>query len=350
MKKKVLITGLGSVGQRHARNLNALYGNSIELYAYRQRNLNHVIHKDLTMTEGAPEKEYRIIRTFSNLEMALSTGIDAVFITNPPQLHIDTAIAAVKAGAHVFIEKPLSHNLEKIDQLIELLNENNKVGMVGHQFRYHIITKKIKQIIKNDELGKLCSAQFIFAEYFPGMHPYEDYRISHAAREEKGGGAILSLNHDIDIACYFFGLPRKIFCIGGKYSSLEMNTEDTAQIIMEASSEFNKIPIHILLDFISRPTRREWIISGDKGTVKADLVKSTLTIEIHNHDLNSKPIIEDYSSFVRDEMFYGEIRDFFSAIDHSSKSPIEVSEAKNILQVALAAKQSIKTGHVINNF
>ena len=94
-KKIVLITGLGSIGQRHVRCLREIYDENIEIHAYRHRNLNQIIDDELRMTEGDPSKKYGII-IHDDLDVALICNPEAVFITNPPDLHIETAIKVSK--------------------------------------------------------------------------------------------------------------------------------------------------------------------------------------------------------------------------------------------------------------
>src|ERR1039457_2908543 len=85
---KVLMIGLGGIGQRHTRNLRALLSNGVEIIAYRVRRQMHVV----TPTMGADtsrnvENEYAI-QTFSDLEEALAQKPDAAFICNPSSLHV----------------------------------------------------------------------------------------------------------------------------------------------------------------------------------------------------------------------------------------------------------------------
>jgi predicted dehydrogenase len=347
MTKKVLIAGLGSIGQRHARCLRKIFEKSVELHAFRSRGLQQVINDDLTMVPNtSPATKYGI-REHTDLDEALSLGMDAVFVTNPPNLHVETAMKAVESGSHVFIEKPLSHSLDGIEELIKASEKAGVICMIGHQLRYHVVIKKLQEIISSEKLGRLTSAELIFGEYLPGMHPYEDYRTSHATSVERGGGSILSLNHDIDIACYLFGLPKRLFCLGGHYSDLELDAEDTAHILMEISRDNHPMAVHVLLDFIQRPTRREWIITGDEGSVRVDLVESTLKFDTYGSGKH-KSVTKDFKNFQRNEMFFAEIRDFFDAIDHNKESPLGLPEAYKILRVAIAARDSLSTGQPVD--
>ena len=95
---KVLIIGLGSIGQRHVRNLRALLGDRVEFLAYRVRRLQHVVTPALEADESHNiEREYGI-RVFDTLDSALAAGPQAAFICNPSSMHVPAALACVRAG------------------------------------------------------------------------------------------------------------------------------------------------------------------------------------------------------------------------------------------------------------
>ena len=134
---KVLFCGLGSIGQRHVRNLRELMGQDVEILAYRSRGQSPVLNADMRVQRNATVERTYGIRSFANLDDALSEGPDAVFVTNPNTLHLQVALAAARAGCHLFIEKPLSHSLEGVDELIEIVESKKLVAFVGYQFRFH---------------------------------------------------------------------------------------------------------------------------------------------------------------------------------------------------------------------
>ncbi|HEX3228081.1 MAG TPA: hypothetical protein VHQ95_03905, partial [Pyrinomonadaceae bacterium] len=80
---KILFAGLGSIGQRHVRNLRALLGEQVEILAYRQRRSSPVLNPDMTVRTGADLEKTYGIRTFVKLEDALEERPTAVFVTNP---------------------------------------------------------------------------------------------------------------------------------------------------------------------------------------------------------------------------------------------------------------------------
>ena len=105
---KVLMIGLGGIGQRHVRNLSALLGDQLELIAYRTRRLSTVLTDRLQIEPGADLESKYHIRTFTDLDDALAEGPQVAFICNPSSLHISAALKAANANCHLIIEKPLS--------------------------------------------------------------------------------------------------------------------------------------------------------------------------------------------------------------------------------------------------
>jgi len=346
-KNIVLITGLGSIGQRHARCMRAIYDEKIELHAFRQRNLNHIIDDDLNMTVGDPSIKYGIIEHI-DLNAALECNPQAVFITNPPDLHVETAINAAQMGCHLFIEKPFSNSLKNIDHLIEIANNNNLICMVGQQFRFHPFTSLFKKYIDNKIIGEISSAEFIFKEYLPGMHPYEDYRLSHASKTNRGGGVVLSLNHYIDVICFLFGYPNEIVCFGGQNGNLGIEAEDTASILFNYRKKNGRLnTVTILIDFIKRPKQMDWHLTAEYGSIDADFSSNVLCLnDYKNNKIDEKTSL---SGFKRNSLFIDEQKEYFELISgkKESKKLPDLTESKKILDLSLKIIESMKSKKII---
>ena len=82
--------------------------------------------------------------------------------------------------------------------------------MVGYMMRFHPAIKKIKEILKSKYLGKIFHFSFLWGEYFPNWHKNENYKKSYAANKKMGGGAALTLSHDLDLSKFFFGEIKKV--------------------------------------------------------------------------------------------------------------------------------------------
>jgi predicted dehydrogenase len=340
---KFLICGLGSIGQRHVRIIRRVLGDDADIAAYRSRRLDLVISDRLEATFDIKPEEHYGLQTFHDFAEALSWKPDAVFVTNPISLHLPTALAAARAGCHLFIEKPLSHDTEHIAELAQVAKEKQLVCMVGYQLRYHPAYLKIRQLLESNAIGRLTSADLHFGEWLPGMHPYEDYRESHAARKDQGGGVILCLSHEIDIASWLFGKPLTVYAVGGHLSDLEMDVEDTVDMILSCTSGGREFPVHVHLDFLEKPARRYAHIAGEKGSILFDYPTSQCEIRrLPGGDTETFA----FGGFQRNDMFFHEVSDFIESINRQCQPPIPLEDGITTLSICLAAKRSLASGRV----
>ena len=105
--------------------------------------------------------------------------------------------------------------------------------MVGYQLRFHPCLLALQRALHENSLGHLLSVRAHVGEYLPGWHPYEDYRQMYASRSDLGGGVLVTQIHEFDYLYALFGLPRRVFAIGGHWSHLEIDVEDVASTLME---------------------------------------------------------------------------------------------------------------------
>lgn len=146
MVMKVLFIGLGSIGQRHLRNLYKLYGNELTIIAYRVRGFQMTFSETMQIRKNIDlEKEYNI-KSFTNLEKALAEKPDIAFISNVTRAHIPCAIAAAKASCDIFLEKPISDNMDGVAELKQIVEEKNLKVFVGFQNRYHPAIQMTKKL------------------------------------------------------------------------------------------------------------------------------------------------------------------------------------------------------------
>ena len=346
MKKitKVLITGLGSIGQRHARNIRTLYGDSIDIIAYRSRKSSPIINPDMSVKLGQSIEDEYNITSFESLEDALVQKPHAVFITNPNSFHIPIALKAANMGCHLYIEKELSNNWTDVYKLSKIIKKKNLVTFVAYQRRYHPGYKKIYELIKSGALGNILSVQFNSGEYIKNWHPYEDFRAMHAAVKELGGGSLLHQTHELNLLLWFFGLPKKLFATGGSLSYLNLEVEDSVDILLEFEKNSSKIPASVHIDYLQWPPRRVCKVIGDRSYLDFDFFKNKLTLQSND---NADSEIFSYENTSRDSMFVSAIEEFFYCIEKGKSTSQDIDEGIRSMKISMAAKQSLKTGDVV---
>lgn len=342
---KVLFCGLGSIGQRHLRNLRALLGDEVEVLAYRARRSSPVLNPNMTV-RAAPDELETIynIRSFDDLDAALAEGPDAVFVTNPNTLHMPVALAAARAGCHLFIEKPVSHSMEGVDELARLVAEKNLTALVAYQFRFHPGLQLIKRLIDEGRLGNLVHGHIVNGEYLPDWHPYEDYRQTHPARRDLGGGSLRIQTHEFDYALWLFGMPTNVFAVGGHLTRLEVDVEDSVSVLMRCEPQGKPVPVHLHLDYAQRPPQRVCEVVGDAGKLRYDYYSDEVIF--HNH---ATGIVEttDFAKFERNVMFLDELRHFLDCVAGRTTPLIDLQEGIKSMRMAFAADESLRTGRSV---
>lgn len=334
-KFKILIVGLGSIGKRHIENLETL-GIPCESIAI------------LRTRKGTPSFGDEVLKKHTNrhpiffdFKEALAQKPDSVFVTNPTALHISTALEAARAGCHVFIEKPLSHSNEGVDELIRTAKEKNSIAYVGFNYRFHPFLQETKKMIDEGELGKIISIHAENAERISDWHSWEDYRKTYGARADLGGGTLATQSHEFDYLYWLFGKPNWVFCAGGHLSDLEMDVEDTTDTLLQFA---NGAIASIHHDYIQKPPKRFFEIVGTKGTLHCDLIEKKLRVM----PFSGEEKTTDAPAFERNEMYQKEIADFFDCIQNKKEPSLGLTQGKEVLDIILAAKESLHAQKIIH--
>lgn len=321
---KFLVVGTGSIGRRHYKNLLALGHRDISVVRSRRR-------------MDAPQREFFSKyqpRTFYDFGAALKERPDAVLVCNPTSLHVPTALRALRANSHVFIEKPISHSRADVDQLLREARQRRKIIYVGYHFRHHPLLKIAKRFLDSGKLGKLHAAHFITAEYLPGWHPWENYRKGYAGRRNLGGGVVLTQSHDLDLIYWFFGKPRVVSAAVQNSGTLGINVDDVAAITFRTP----RCPVVTsYLDYLSRPPMKQFQISGDRGRLEW----YSYANELHFAPANGKTrTIKAPRGFERNDMYMAEIKDFIRCLKQGRRPATDGKAGAAVLEMALGAKEA----------
>jgi len=301
---KILFFGLGSIGQRHVRVIKKILNNKkVNLYCLKTSNKNFVIDDNLKKSKKNIFKFYKIKKLIK--KQILSKSFDYIFITNEISKHVPTLLKYQGCSKNFFIEKPISSDISTIKQIQKINNRGLNI-YVGYQLRFHPGIKIIKKYIKNNKLGKLISGNFNFGEFLPMMHRYENYRKTHMAIKNLGGGVISCLSHEIDLILYLIGMPKKITSFVSKSSNLKINVEDNVKAIFSYSTSFR---LSLNMDFLTYPPQHFIILNFEKGTISWDYFSNKLTI--YENKIKKK-YIYNFVKFNRNIMFEEQIKEFLN--------------------------------------
>jgi predicted dehydrogenase len=282
-------------------------------------------------------KENFKIRNTSNdfLKPLENNKYDVAFVLTPPSSHIPIAIELAKRGIDLFIEKPISANLEGINELLELKKKNNLIIMVGYNQRFNIGIKEIKQILNEGKLGKIYYIRAEVGQYLPDWRPWQDYRESYTSIKELGGGILLDGSHEIDYVLWLINREvEDIMGLSNKVSNMETDVEDVAEIIFW----FDDGSIgSIHLDMLNRKYTRYVKIIGENGSVQYDFKSKILEYYNINSNYIFKKIYEDYDI---NQTYVDEIKHFFSSRELRKEPLASLAESIRVLSAILKIKES----------
>ena len=316
---RILIIGFGSIGQRHYKNLLKLGFNDVYIY-----------DTDKVKTVG---KELKLIKKLNIAELG---NFDVTFVCTPNNSHIKIANQCAQAGCHLFIEKPLSHNLKGIDSLLKICKQKKLINMVGCNMRFHPGLKLVKNFLNKNKLGKIYSINHEFGYYLPYWRPKEDYQKNYAAKKASGGGIILDDIHEFDLLFYLndYQPVTKSKFIFDKVSDLKIKTED----ICFASFQFkNKVLGSVRCDYLQQNYSRNCKIVGEKGNLELDFEKNIVWLK---NKQGSKKLFELKRSDNNDD-YIEEIKYFLDCVKKKKNPEFDIAKGYKILKIVLTAKNLV---------
>jgi predicted dehydrogenase len=321
---RFFVIGCGSIGKRHIKNLRALGVNDLLAFDLREDR-----RKEVASTLG--------ISVVNTLDAAWEHQPKVVVVAAPTSLHVPLALESAFQRCSLFIEKPLSHDWEGVQPLLETVKENRLVALVGCNMRFHPGLSMLNSLLTERAIGKVIAARAEVGQYLPDWHPWEDYRQSYSARRELGGGVILDAIHEIDYIRWLLGEVVGTTCVAGKLSQLEIDTEDVAAILLRFE---NGAVGEIHLDYIQRAYRRTCQIIGEDGTLHWDYTAG----EVRWFSAQTKrwQVYSNPPGWDPNQMYLDEMKHFLRCLAGEEKPALDVLDAAKVLSIALAAKESAR--------
>jgi predicted dehydrogenase len=325
-----MVCGLGSIGRRHLRNLRSLGEKDIVLL---RSGMSTLPDDDLA---GLPVER--------DLDAALERWRpEGVIVSNPTALHLEAAIPAAQKGCHLLIEKPLSHNLDRICELRSAVAAGGGKVLMGFQFRFHPRLQLVKRLLEEGAIGRPLSVRAHWGEYLPGWHPGEDYRLSYSARADLGGGVVLTLCHPFDYLRWLIGEVSSVSAHVGKLSDLDLEVEDTAEIGLGFAAGLTG-SLH--LDFVQRPPEHRLEVIGGQGTIVWDGLEGSTGL--FTAERGAWQMFPAPSGFERNDMFVAEMRHFIEVVSGRAAPACTLEDGESALRLALGVLAASKERRLVS--
>lgn len=161
----------------------------------------------------------------------LSNEFDAVIICTPNGTHLPYCLEAARLGKHVFTEKPLEVTVERMDEMIDVCAQNGVKLGVAFQRRMSPDNLTMKKLLSEGVLGRVFAAD-LNIKFFRGQEAYYDTAGYRGTWWGDGGGClIMQGSHNVDIYCWFFGMPEKVMAMTDTFVH-DLDVEDHAAALL----------------------------------------------------------------------------------------------------------------------
>jgi predicted dehydrogenase len=213
--------------------------------------------------------KYPGLCTTTHLDVVLSDPkIDAVIISTPAESHRQVAETCLRAGKHVFVEKPLASNGKDAESLVRIAEKMDKILMVGNIFLYDAAITQLIAMVRDGAIGQI--------------------RYTHTIRTSMAGTARLDTNivwdalvHDTYIQPAIFGcLPRRVLAVGSGY--LSPNLEDVAFVTFDFGE--GKLAQVYVSWYALEKSRKITVVGSDAIIAYDDLAASKLTLYARRYE------------------------------------------------------------------
>lgn len=302
---RFLIIGLGSMGKRRVRNLQALQENDIAGFDISQNRC----------TEA--ETKYNI-NTYTQFENAISEFQPNVFIiSTPPNLHMKYALYAEAKDIHCFIEASVIDS-EKILELSNKIKNKDLIIVPSCTMSYFPISIKTRELLQQNIIGKPLNFNYQSGQYLPDWHPWEKIEDFYVSDRATGAGREI-VPFELTWINALFGDATPLACVKRKLTDLGTNIDDIYHCILEYP---NNVIGNITVEVISRPKAvREFRLIGTEGEIVFS--SDTNSLKYINTSMDNWNVISFEKGHIEDhyinpeEPYINEIKDFINAIKNN---------------------------------
>jgi predicted dehydrogenase len=328
MKQNILVVGCGSIGERHLRCFLRT-GRAVVAACEPKPDLRQKMRQ-----------EYRV-RAFASLDEALAAErFEGVVICTPAHTHIPIALTALHHSAGLLIEKPLSVDFDRVDELSEAAAESSR--FVGVAYVYHFIpaVEQARAFLGQGSLGKPLQVAVVSGQHFPTFRPA--YREIYYTRHETGGGAIQdALTHLANAVEWLAGPATRIYCEAAHQALEGVDVEDTVSV----AAKHGPVLVTFSLNQFQAPNETSIQVNCEGGSVR---------IEVHAQRWGVFPrgaACWDYRATPvghRDDLFAAQSNAFLDGLKGKPTPLCTLNEAIQTLKFNLAALESARTGQPVS--
>ena len=343
MKLRFGFLGLGAMGFSHVNSFAKLCADKVEVAAVCSSNEANI----KKVRELAPH-----VRVFKNESDLIDSPLDAIVVSTPNFTHVTLALEILRAGKHLFLEKPCGINREECRKLLEASDKSDRVLMIGHELRYSPFFEKMKALIDAGEIG---TPRMVWTREFRG--PFQKKSQDWIQDSRRSGGMLVDKNcHHFDLMNWWVGSrPKRVAAFGG--NAVNRVIEGEHQVNDHATVNFEyangvRGTLQICMFALDFPQEElEMGIVGDGGVLQTRI--SQIEILQWKRGTNKKePTIHKvparFGEGWGNHLGFDEIHsEFVQCIIEKRQPMTNVRNCVDATLLAIAAEESIKFGKMV---
>ncbi|MBL8865756.1 MAG: Gfo/Idh/MocA family oxidoreductase [Planctomycetia bacterium] len=319
---RVLIVGVGSIGERHARCFAATGRAAVSICE---------VNAELRWIVA---DRYSIAETFADLDAGLASRPEVVVICTPAHRHVPMALAAVRAGAHVLIEKPLATGFDGVDELIR--ESCDRTVGVAYVYRSHPALAAMREAIRSGRFGEPVQVVAQCGQQFPFYRPA--YRTIYYNDRATGGGAVQdALTHIVNAAEWLVDPVDRLVADVGHQVLDGVTVEDTVHVL----TRHGRVMGCFNLNQHQAPNETTLTVVCQRGTVRFEAHECRWRWAI---EPGAPWTDEATPTLERDALFVRQAGAFLDAVEGTSAVACPLADARQTLAVNLAILRSAERG------
>ncbi|MBI2191417.1 MAG: Gfo/Idh/MocA family oxidoreductase [Planctomycetes bacterium] len=267
-------------------------------------------------------------------------GLHAVIGAPPPFKHREVAVAAARAGKHLFIEKPLAACLPDADAILRAAKRARVKLMVGHVCRYHPVHRKVRDLVAEGAIGRpLLLHVYRLGGPWGGIWA-KSWRLS----REMSGGTLMEVNaHEIDFMRFVFGDVRSVYAAGGNFLEKRADFPDLALLTLKFQSGamgfLHSSQVSALGGYGCR-------VDGHEGSLLIPSFWGEAAGVQHKRWEGENRFIPA-SDLKGIDAVQAELTEWIEAVRGDTPAPVSGEDGRAAVEIAEAAYASIETGRAV---
>ncbi len=330
---RVLIVGVGSIGERHLRCFKATGRAEVSFVE-----INEALRKTIS--------ERYEVRGFADLETAMAGHADALdrapgrvtatVIATPADRHLEIATRLADVGVHLLIEKPLSTNTDGVDLLTELVSQRCLVVGVAYVLRCDPALAAMRAAVLSGRFGKPVEIVAVCGQHFPTYRPA--YRDTYYVDRATGGGAIQdALTHVLNAGEWIVGPIARLVADAAHLVLEGVTVEDTVHVLTRHGDVLGSYS----LNQHQAPNEITLTVICEHGTVRWETHAHRWRWMMRRDELWHD---EPHEPQPRDAMFVTQANRFLDAVEGQTSLLCSLHDGLQTLRVNLAALASVDHG------